>query len=82
MGTRSPAMKPAEPPRRRGHRPPPGEGAGQRMLLTVEEAADCLCIGRTYMFDLITRGAVPSVRLGKLRRIRIEDLERYVSSLR
>ena len=57
-------------------------GAGQRLLLTVEEAADCLCIGRTYMFDLITRGIVPSVRIGKLRRIRLDDLERYVSSLR
>lgn len=82
MVTRQPTASPAEPPRRRGHRPPPGEGAGHRLLLTVEEAADCLCVGRTYMFDLVTRGAVPSVRLGKLRRIRIEDLERYVSSLR
>jgi excisionase family DNA binding protein len=34
------------------------------------------------MFDLITRGIVRSVRIGKLRRIRLDDLERYVSSLR
>jgi excisionase family DNA binding protein len=71
----------AELGRHRGRRPAPEGRAGQRLLLTVEEAADRLCVGRTYMFDLIAKGVVPSVRLGKLRRIRAEDLERYVSSL-
>jgi hypothetical protein len=33
------------------------------------------------MFDLIAKGVVPSVRLGKPSRIRLEDLESYVSSL-
>ena len=74
MATRQPAASP--------ERQPPAQGVGHRLLLTVEEAATCLGVGRTYMFDLIARGAVPSVRLGKLRRIRISDLERYVSSLR
>jgi excisionase family DNA binding protein len=82
MGTGSRVVKPDQLSRYRGHRALPREGAGQRLLLTVEEAADCLCIGRTSMFHLITRGIVPSVRIGKLRRIRLEDLERYVSSLR
>ena len=59
----------------------PEDGVGQRLLLTVEEAADCLCVGRTYMFDLIRSGAVASVRVGKLRRVRPEDLERYVAAL-
>jgi len=48
----------------------------------VEEAADRLSVGRTYMFELIRSGAVPSVRVGKLRRIRPDDLERYVTALR
>ncbi len=82
LGTRQSTPSPAEHRGRRGHRSAPEEGVGQRLLLTVEEAADCLCVGRTYMFDLIARGVVPSVRIGKLRRIRPEDLERYVSSLR
>ena len=71
----------AQPPLRRGRRGVAGEVAGQRLLLTVEEAADCLGIGRTSMFDLITRGVVPSVRIGKLRRVRPQELEGYVASL-
>jgi excisionase family DNA binding protein len=67
---------------RRGRQPAPEEGVGQRLLPTVEEAADCLCVGRTRMFDLISKGVVPSVRIGKLRRMRPEDLEEYVRSLR
>jgi excisionase family DNA binding protein len=78
---RPPDPGPAELRRHRGRRPAPEDGAGQRLLLTVEEAAACLCVGRTYKFDLVAKGVVPSVRLGKLRRIRPEDLERYVSSL-
>ena len=82
MGTQRSTTGQSEHRDRRGHRSAPQEGVGQRLLLTVEEAADCLCVGRTYMFDLITRGVVPSVRIGKLRRIRPEDLELYVASLR
>ena len=82
MATRQPSRGVNGQRARRGHRPAPEQGVGQRLLLTVEEAADCLCVGRTYMFDLITRGVVPSIRIGKLRRIRAEDLEQYVSSLR
>ena len=66
---------------RRGHRAVVQPGTGSRLLLTVEEAADCLGVGRTYMFRLLSEGLVRSVRLGKLRRIRPEDLESYVSSL-
>jgi excisionase family DNA binding protein len=78
---RPPDPGPAELRRHRRRRPAPEDGAGQPLLLTVEEAAVCLGVGRTYMFDLVAKGVVPSVRLGKLRRIRPEDLERYVSSL-
>jgi excisionase family DNA binding protein len=74
----SPATRPAPRPGR--HTAPPS-GAGARLLLTVEEAARCLGVGRTYMFQLISRGEVPSVRLGKLRRVKPEDLEAYVASL-
>jgi excisionase family DNA binding protein len=51
------------------------------LLLTVEEAAQRLSIGRTTMYSLVSAGAVKSVTIGRLRRIPSECLEEYVSSL-
>jgi excisionase family DNA binding protein len=53
-----------------------------RLVLTVEEAAERLGIGRTMMYALITAGEVESVRIGRLRRVPTDALERYVSGLR
>jgi excisionase family DNA binding protein len=52
-----------------------------RMLLTVEEAADVLCVGRSLMYELIARGAIKTVRIGRLRRIRPQALAEYIASL-
>lgn len=82
VGTKQPAQIPPQGPGRRGHRPLPEGGVGHRLLLTVEEAADRLSVGRTYMFELIRSGSVDSVRVGRLRRVRPKDLERYVAALR
>ena len=53
-----------------------------RIVLTIEEAAECLGIGRTLMYALVTAGEVESVRIGRLRRIPTDALDRYVSELR
>jgi len=50
-------------------------------LLTVSEAAARLRIGRTTMYELISTGAVESVTVGRLRRVRPVDLEIYVARL-
>jgi excisionase family DNA binding protein len=52
-----------------------------RLLLTVEEAGAALGVGRSLMYELIARGDIQAVRLGRLRRIRPEALQDYVSSL-
>jgi len=52
-----------------------------KLLLTAEDAAERLGIGRTTMFALIRSGAVESVLIGRLRRIRVADLERYINHL-
>jgi excisionase family DNA binding protein len=71
----TPAPRPA-----RGHRsaPPP---PATRLLLTVEEAAEVLCVGRSLMYELISTGAVASVQVGRLRRVRPEALTDYVATL-
>lgn len=53
-----------------------------RIVLTVEQAAERLGIGRTLMYSLVSSGAVESVTIGRLRRIPADALVRYVEGLR
>jgi excisionase family DNA binding protein len=56
--------------------------AGRKLLLTVEEAAGLLSIGRTRVFALIRTGELASVRVGSSRRVTPEALAQYVDGLR
>ena len=53
-----------------------------RLLLTVEEAAERLGIGRTLMYSLVASSQVESVRIGRLRRIPDDALRDFVFRLR
>jgi len=53
-----------------------------RLLLTVEEAAERLGIGRTLMYSLVASSQVESVRIGRLRRIPDDALQEFVLRLR
>lgn len=53
----------------------------ERVLLTVEEAAQRLHIGRTRMFSLVKFGEIESVRVGRLRRIHPNALEAFAQRL-
>jgi excisionase family DNA binding protein len=52
------------------------------LVLTIEQAAKRLGIGRTLMYALITSGEIESVAIGRLRRIPAECLTEYVNRLR
>lgn len=52
------------------------------ILLTVEEAAFRLRIGRTTCYKLIRSGALESVPVGRLRRVPAEAIPEYVAQLR
>jgi len=54
---------------------------GPSLLLSVEEAAAELRIGRSRMYDLIKRGEVLSVRVGGSRRVIRESLKAYINRL-
>jgi excisionase family DNA binding protein len=54
----------------------------EAVLLTVEEAAERLRIGRTTMYALVSSGAVESVKVGRLRRVPVEAVDAYVTVLR
>jgi excisionase family DNA binding protein len=48
------------------------------IMLTPEEAFRVLGIGRTYGYRLIKNGTLPSVKLGRLRRVPRHALEAWV----
>jgi excisionase family DNA binding protein len=53
-----------------------------RIVLTVEEAAERLGIGRTLMYALVKSGEVESIAIGRLRRIPLDALDDFVERLR
>jgi excisionase family DNA binding protein len=54
------------------------EKQSEQALLTPEELADHLKCGRTFAYQILARGEIPSLKLGKLRRIRREDVESFI----
>ena len=52
------------------------------LVLTVEEAAQRLGVGRTVMYALVSSGAVESVRIGRLRRVPADALVTFLDALR
>jgi excisionase family DNA binding protein len=52
------------------------------VLLTVREVADRLGCGRTFVYELISSGALETVKLGRLRRVPVAALDALVERLR
>ncbi|MEV4721730.1 helix-turn-helix domain-containing protein [Micromonospora noduli] len=52
-----------------------------RVVLTIEEAAHRLGIGRTTMYALIKTGQIRTVTIGRLRRVPAFCLDEYVRNL-
>jgi excisionase family DNA binding protein len=53
-----------------------------KLLLTVEEAADRLGIGRTLAYALVRSGEIESVQIGRLRRVPADALPAFLDRLR
>jgi excisionase family DNA binding protein len=49
-----------------------------KMLLTIDEAAAALNIGRSYVYELVMRRQIKSLKLGRKRRIPITALDEFV----
>ncbi len=64
----------------RASQPRPTNGAG-RGLLRVEEAAERLGLGRTKAHELVYKGVLPSVTIGRSRRIPVNALQAFVDKL-
>jgi excisionase family DNA binding protein len=53
-----------------------------KLLLTVSEAAARLGIGRSHTYTFVQRGELPSVKLGRARRVPVEALQEFVARMR
>lgn len=61
--------------------PPTSRPMPARVLLTVEEAAERLHIGKTKTYALVKTGDIESVLIGRLRRIHIDATNAYAARL-
>jgi excisionase family DNA binding protein len=52
--------------------------APTKLLLTITEACQVLAISRSKLYGLLNSGHLPSVHIGRSRRIRMTDLEDFV----
>jgi excisionase family DNA binding protein len=52
-----------------------------KLLLTPEETAQVLSIGRSKVYELMSCGNLPSVRIGGSRRVPVDALNRFIESL-
>lgn len=52
-----------------------------RLMVTAEEAAEMLGVGRSAVYDLMRSHALPSVKIGRSRRIPMASLREYVERL-
>jgi excisionase family DNA binding protein len=53
-----------------------------RLVYSVEEAADLLGIGRTFMFQLVATGEIDSFKIGNRRKIPRDAIDGYIGRLR
>ena len=54
---------------------------GER-LLTVDELADILGVHKNYVYDLASRGSLPSFKIGGMRRFRPSEVDDWLEGQR
>ena len=61
--------------------PAPAAAPPPPLLLTVDQAADMLAIGRSAVYTLLANRTLASVRIGRSRRIPTTAINAYVTRL-
>jgi excisionase family DNA binding protein len=56
----------------------PPSVAPQRLLLTLPEVCIVLSLGRSSVNALVWAGEIPSIRIGRSRRVALGDLESWI----
>ncbi len=53
----------------------------EALLLTISEAAKRLSIGRSHAYAYVMRGDLPSIKLGRSRRVSVEAVSAFIQRL-
>jgi len=53
----------------------------ERVLLTPEEVADALHVGRCTVYDLLRTNQLQSFKIGKLRRIPVDAVHEFIKRM-
>lgn len=56
----------------------PAHGDADKLLLTMPEAARRLGVSRTYLYELVARREIVTVKLGKLHRVPVVALQVFI----
>jgi len=56
-----------------------GEAQQVKLLLSIEEAAAALSLGRSSVYDLVMRGDMRSIKVRRMRRIPVEALHEFIA---
>jgi excisionase family DNA binding protein len=57
---------------------PLGTPLEAKLLLSVDEAAILMSLGRSIVYDLVMRQQIASIKVGRMRRIPVSSLRDYV----
>ena len=55
------------------------EPAPVKMLLTIDEAAKAMSVGRTLLYDLLMRKEIASIKVGRVRRVPLAAIDDYIN---
>lgn len=58
----------------------PATSEGDLQLVSLSDAARFLCVSRGTLYDLLRTGQLASVHIGRLRRIPLGELRRFVAA--
>lgn len=57
----------------------PSVSPDSKLLLSVDEAAAVMSLGRSSVYDLVMRREIASIKVGRMRRIPLAALENFVA---
>ena len=50
-----------------------------KMLVTIDEAAQAMSVGRTLLYDLMMRKEIASIKVGRVRRVPLAAIDDYIN---